>query len=75
MASNDDLINFLKQMEEKREKEKNELAEARRRERQEDREEMIKLMEDCIGEKVGELIEPYKDKTEKLEMIMSEYGH
>ena len=66
MASNDDLMNFLKQMEEKREREKEEMAEARRKERQEDREEMIKLMEGCIGEKVGELIEPYKEKTEKF---------
>ena len=33
---------------------------------------MIKLMEDCIGEKVGELIEPYKEKTEKLEVGQQE---
>ena len=67
MASNDDLMKFLIDMEKKREQEKVEMAEIRKKERQEDRKEMMKLMEDCIGEKVGELIEPYKEKTEKLE--------
>ena len=72
MASNDDLMSFLKQMEEKREKEKEELAEVRKRERQEDRAEMIKLMETCIGEKVNELIEPYKERTERIEKGQSD---
>ena len=72
MASNDDLMRFLKQMEEKREKEKEEMAETRRKERQEDRAEMIKLMENCIGEKVNEQIEPYKKRTERVEEGQSE---
>ena len=72
MASNDDLMRFLKQMEEKREKEKEEMAEIRRKERQEDRAEMIKLMENCIGEKVNEQIEPYKKRTERVEEGQSE---
>ena len=67
MASNDDLMSFLMKMEEKREREKEEMVDARRRERQEDREEMVKLMESCIGEKVGEMIKPYKERTEKFE--------
>ena len=60
-------MSFLMKMEEKREREKEEMAVARRRERQEDREDMVKLMESCIGEKVGEMIKPYKERTEKLE--------
>ena len=67
MASNDDLMISLKLMEEKREKDKEKMAEARKKERQEDREEMLKLMDGCIGEKVGELMEPYKERTERLE--------
>ena len=60
-------MSFLKKMEEKREKEKEEMEETRRKERQEDRNEMVKLMDRCIDKKVGEMIEPYKERTEKLE--------
>ena len=67
MASNDDLMISLKLMEEKREKDKEKMTEARKKERQEDKEEMLKLMEGCTGEKVGELMEPYKEITERLE--------
>ena len=72
MTSNDDLMNFLKSMEAKREKDKEEMAEARRRERQEDREEMMTLMENFVGEKVEKLTEPYIERTEKLEKGQAE---
>ena len=67
MASNDDLMISLKLMDEKREKDKEKMAEARKKERQEDKEEMLKLMEGCTWEKVGERMEPYKEITERLE--------
>ena len=72
MASNDDLMNYLKQMEEKRQKEKEEMAEVRKKERQEDREEMIKLVENSIGDKVDKLIELYKERTERVEKGQSD---
>ena len=65
-------MNYLKQMEEKRQKEKEEMAEVRKKERQEDREEMIKLVENSIGDKVDKLIEPYKERTERVEKGQSD---
>ena len=43
-------MGFLLKMEDKRAEEKEELADIRKKERQEDREEMIKLMDNCLGE-------------------------
>ena len=60
-------MGFLLKMEDKRTKEKEELAEIRKTERKEDREEMIKLMDNCLGEKVEEAIAPFKERTEKVE--------
>ena len=72
MTSNEDLMGFLQKMEEKRTKEQEELAEMRKKERQEDREEMVKLMDNCLGEKVLEAMAPFKERTEKVEKVQLE---
>ena len=68
-------MGFLMKMEDKRAKENEEQAEIRKRERQEDREEMLKLMDNCLGDKVVEAIAPFKERTEKVEkeqLVMKE---
>jgi hypothetical protein len=68
MTSNDDLMGFLLKMKEKRaidrEADRQELQDIRVKERKEDKEEMIKVINICIGEKLSEAIAPFKDKTE-----------
>ena len=65
-------MNFLKNMEEKREREKQEEAELRKQERAVDREEMVKLMNRCVEEKVSEIVEPMKERTDKVEKVQYE---
>ena len=69
-------MNFLmkmeNRMEEKRKKDVEESAEIRKRERAEDREEMAKLIDSKLGEKVVEAIAPYKDKVDKVEQVQTE---
>ena len=72
MTSNDDLMEFMKNMEKKRSQENEELAEIRRRERLEDREEIAKLIDKKIDEKVEKAIAPFKDKNDKVEQVQLE---
>ena len=72
MTSNEDLMGFLLKMEEKRTAEKEELGKIRKQEREEDRNEMIKLMDNCMGEKILAAVAPLQDRTEKVEMAQLE---
>ena len=72
MTSNEDLMSYLKKMEEKREREKQEEAELRKQERAVDREEMVKLMNKCMEEKVSEIVAPIEKRTDKVEQVQSE---
>ena len=60
-------MSFLRNMEEKREREEEELAEIRKKEREEDREEILKLMEKSMSEKVVAAVEPLSERTGKVE--------
>ena len=72
MTSNEDLMGFLLKIEDKRAKEREELEDIRKKERQEDKEEMVKLVNSCLGEKVAEAIAPFKEKTENFEKAQVE---
>ena len=67
MTSNDYLMVFLLKMEDKRAAEKEEQAEIRKKEREEDRGEMLKLMDNCMGEKIVAAMAPLRERTEKVE--------
>ena len=70
MTSNEDLLMFLKSMEEKRAKDreddKKEWRETRERERREDKEEMLKVIDTCIVEKISGVVGPLEDKTDSV---------
>ena len=72
MTSNEDLMGFLLKIEDKRAKEREELEDIRKKERQEDKEEMVKLVNSCLGEKVAEAIAPFIEKTENVEKVQVE---
>ena len=72
MTSNDDLMGFLLKMEEKRAADKEEQAEIRKKEREEDRDEMMKLMDNCVGEKILAAVGPLGERTEKVETAQLE---
>ena len=72
MTSNDDLMSYLKKMEEKRLKEKEEDAEMRKKEKEIDREEMVKLMNSCVEQKMSEMVVPLKERTDKVEKVQLE---
>ena len=71
MTSNEDLMKFLLNMEDKRAKEREadrlEMKQLRERERIEDMEEILKVIDNCIGEKVGKAIGPLSERTEAVE--------
>ena len=66
MASNEDLLSYLKDMEERRARERKEdKAEyklQRERERKEDREETRKVIQSCVEEKLNAAIKPLEEK-------------
>ena len=70
MTSNEDLMTFLKNMEEKRAKEKEddkkEWRELREKERKEDREEFMKVIDKCIEEKITDVVGPLEKKTDSI---------
>ena len=76
MTSNDDLMSFLLQMEEKRaserEADKQEFREIRVREREEDKQAMIEVIDSSIGEKVAEAVAPFRDKTEEVVQVQAQ---
>jgi hypothetical protein len=76
MTSNDDLMSFLLQMEEKRaserEADKQEFREIRVREREEDKQAMIEVIDSSIGEKVAEAVAPFRDKTEGVVQVQAQ---
>ena len=76
MTSNDDLMGFLLKMEDKRARERDadrqEMKELREKERKEDKEEIVKVIDNCLGEKVMEAIEPFKEKTIAVEQAQLE---
>ena len=71
MTSNEDLMEFLRKMEEKRavdrEADRQEL-----KERQEDKEEIIKVIDECLGEKVAEATAPIREQTEAVVKAQSQ---
>ena len=72
MTSNEDLMKFLKNMEEKRAKEreddKEESRAIREKERKEDKEEFMKVIDKCIVEKITDVVLPLEEKTESLKV-------
>ena len=60
-------MTYLKSMEDKREKDrdddKKEWKEIREKERQDDKEEMLGVIEQCMEEKVTEVIKPLEEKN------------
>ena len=68
MASNEDLLSYLKDMEERRARERKEdKAEyklQRERERKEDREETRKVIQSCVEEKLNAAIKPLEENNE-----------
>ena len=76
MTSNEDLMTFLKNMEEKRAKEreddKKEWREIREKERKEDREEVMKVIDKCIEEKITDVVGPLEEKTDSLVLVQGQ---
>ena len=76
MASNEDLLSYLKQMEEKRAKErledKAEYKIMREKERKEDREETKKVIQSCVEEKLSEAVKPLEEKNESVMKVQEQ---
>ena len=68
-------MSYLFKMEEKRAKKDEEQAEIRKKERAEDREEMARMIDSGLTEKVSEAMAPFKERTENVEknqLVMKE---
>ena len=76
MTSNEDLMKFLLEMEDRRAKDREadmlEMKQLREKERLEDMQEIIKVIDKCVGEKVHHAIEPFREKTIAVEKDQTE---